>query len=86
MRQYFSPGGIVSRPTNDDEVFGARQGAQIAANAKSFAGFRIVIQARRAAVALGDHGPFKGILLGHNFLRILHPEGDGEALDEIDLE
>jgi hypothetical protein len=86
MRQHFSAGGVVSRPSDDDKIFRARQGAQIAANAKRFAGFRIVIETGRAAVPLGDHRPLEGILLGDDFLRILHPKGDGEAFDEINLE
>src|SRR6266700_8314146 len=86
VRQHFSAGGIVSRPSDDDKIFRARQRAQIAADTKRFAGFRIVIQARRAAVPLGDHGPLEGILFGDDLLRILHPEGDGKAFDEINLE
>ena len=85
MRQHFSAGGIVSGPSDDNQVLRARQRAQITANAQRFAGFRIVIKAGRAAVALCHHRPLQRILLGDNFLRILHPKGDGEALDEIDL-
>src|SRR5215467_5352383 len=57
MRQHFSASRVVSRPSDDDKIFRAGQGAQIASDAKRFAGFWIVIQARRAAVSLRNHGP-----------------------------
>ena len=85
VRQHFSARRIVALPSHHDEIFRASQRAQIAANAQRFAGLRIVIQTRRAAVALRHHRALERVLLGHNFLRILHPEGDGEALDKIDL-
>ena len=85
MGEHFSAGGVVSGPTDDDEVFWTGQSTQIAPDTKRFASLWIVIQARRATVSLGDHRPLEGILLGDDFLRILHPEGDGEALDKIDL-
>src|SRR5215467_14667517 len=86
VREYFSASSIIPQPSDHDEVLRARQGAQIAANTKRFARFWTVVQTRRAAVPLGDHGPLEGILLGHNFLRILHPESDDKAFDKINLE
>ena len=70
-------------PANDDQIFRARERAQIARDAKRFSGFRIHVQARRAAVSLRDHGPLEGILLGINIFGVLRAEGQNHALPEI---
>jgi len=82
----FAAGGIVTFPANDDEIFRARQSAEIAANAKSFSGFGVIVQARRAAIALRDHGAFEGVLLGVDIFRVLGAKGDAHAFEHVQLE
>lgn len=77
--------GVIALPADDDEVFRAGQCAKIATDAKSFAGFGIVVEARRATIALGDHGPLERVLLGDDVLGILGAEGYRKAFQKIDL-
>ncbi len=84
MSEDFAAGGVVALPAYYDQIFGARESAQIAGNAEGFAGFWIDIQARGAAIALGDHGALERILLGVNIFWSLITEGDPHALQQVD--
>src|SRR5260370_1070527 len=57
VRQHFPTGGVVTLPAHYNQVLGAGQRAQIAANTQRFAGLWIVIQPWRAAIALRHHRP-----------------------------
>src|SRR6266446_2803368 len=85
VSQHFPSRGIVALPAHHNQVFRACQRAQIAANTKRLARFWIIIQPRRTAIPLRHHRPLQRILLRHNIFRMLRPEGDRKALQEIDL-
>jgi len=55
--QHLAACGVIAMPADHDQIFRAGQRAQIAGDAQRLARFRIHVQARRAAVALGDHRP-----------------------------
>jgi hypothetical protein len=86
MREDFAAGGVVALPAHDDQIFRAGQRAQIARYAKRFAGFRIDIQARGAAIAFGYHWALERILLGVNIFWRLITEGDPHAFEKVDQE
>jgi hypothetical protein len=71
-------------PADDDQIFRAREGAEIAGDAKRFTRLRIHVEARRAAITFGDHGPLEGILLGVNIFGGLITESDPHAFEQID--
>ena len=75
--------GIIALPADHDQIFRAGQGAEIAGDAQRFAGLRIDVEARGAAIALGHHGPLERILLGVNILGILVAEGHPHALGQV---
>jgi len=81
----FAARGVVAFPTDYDEIFGAGEGAEVAADAERFAGFGMIVEAGRAAIAFGNHGAFEGILLGVDVFRVLRAEGDAHALEHIQL-
>src|SRR5260370_2294003 len=85
VRQHFPTGGVVTLPAHYNQVLGAGQRAQIAANTQRFAGLWIVIQPWRAAIALRHHRPLQRVLLGNNILGMLCPAGDREAFQKIHL-
>ena len=82
----FAASGVVAQPANNNQIFGAREGAKIAGDAQRLTGFGIHVQARRAAVTLGNHGAFLRILLGVNVFGILVAESDPHALEQVDQE
>jgi len=73
-------------PADDDEIFRAGKRAQVAADAKRFPGFRMVVQAGRAAIAFRNHRPLEGILLGIDIFRALRAERHTHALQNIQLQ
>jgi len=81
--EHFATGGIVAMPANHDQIFRARERAQIARDAKRFPGIRIHIQARRATITLRDHRPLERILLRINIFGVLRAEGQDHSLPEI---
>jgi len=81
--QHFAPSGIVAVPPDDDQIFRAGQSAEIAGDTKSFAGFRVHIQARRAAIPFRHHRALLRILLGINIFWILRAEGEEQTLPKI---
>jgi len=83
ISQDFTSCGVIAMPANYDQIFRARKRAQVARDAKRFPGFRIHIQARRAAIPLRDHGPLERILLRINVFGVLRAEGQNHALPEI---
>jgi hypothetical protein len=84
--QNFAPCGVVPQPSHHNQIFRACQRAQIAGNAKRFAGFGIDVQSRRPAIPLGHHRPLLRILLGGNVLRSLVTERDPHALEQVHQE
>jgi hypothetical protein len=85
-RQNFSPCGVVSLPANHDQVFRARERAQIACDTQRLSGFWVLVQARRTTVTFRHHGAFERVLLGVNVARKLRPERDAHTLQKICLE
>jgi hypothetical protein len=81
--QNFSPRGVISQPSHHDQVFRARQRAQIAGNAERFARLRVHVQPRCAAIAFRHHRPFLGILLGCNVLGRLVAKGQHHAFHQV---
>ena len=57
ISEHLAARGVIAMPADHDQIFRAGQRAQVAGDAQRFARFRIHVQARRAAVALGDHRP-----------------------------
>ena len=82
-RQDLAPRGVVALPANDDQVLRAGQRTKIASNAQRLAGFRVDIEPGRAAIALGNHRSFQGILLGIDVLWVLRAEGEQQTLPEV---
>ena len=78
--------GVIAKPADDDQILRASQGTKIAGDAKCLAGLGIHVEARGAAVTLGDHGTFLRILFGVNVFRILVAEGDPHAFQKVDQE
>ena len=82
--QHLAARGIVTLPTNHNQVLRARQRAQIARDTQRFACLRIDIQPRRSAIPLRNHRPLKGILLGVIVFGSLIPERDPHALQQVE--
>src|SRR5579862_2757521 len=82
----FAASGIVAKPADDDEVFRARESAEVAGNTQRFASLWIHIQARRASVTFGDHGTLERILLGVNILGRLITKRQPHPLEQIHKE
>src|SRR5580704_13132228 len=61
-RQHFTASEVIALPAHHDQIFRASQRTQIAGNTQGFARLRIDIQARGAAIALGNHGPLERVL------------------------
>jgi hypothetical protein len=59
------------------------QRAKIAGDAESFIYVRVDIEAWRAPIAFSYSGPLRRILRGVNVFRILMPERDPQALQQI---
>src|SRR5713226_5064251 len=70
----FPASGLVALPPDHNEVFRARQRAEVAGDAQRLPRLRVLVQTRRAAIAFGHHGPLEGILLGINVLGVLIAE------------
>ena len=51
-------------PADHDQILRAGQRTQVAGDAEGLAGLRVVVEARGAAVALGDGRALEGVLLG----------------------
>ena len=83
-RQDFASRGIVALPADDDQILGTSEGAKVAGYTQCFAGFRVDIEARRAAIALRNHRPLQRILLGIDVLWVLRAKGEQQAFPEID--
>ncbi len=81
--QDFATRDIIALPADDDEIFRAGQGAEIARYAKRFAGFGVDIEARGAAISLSHHRPLERILLGVNIFGSLVAEGHPHALGQV---
>jgi hypothetical protein len=73
----------VALTANDDQVFRARDRAQIARDAESFAGFRVDVETGRATITLGHVRTFGGILLCIQRAGSLASEGDREASEQV---
>jgi hypothetical protein len=79
----FAPRSIVAQPADNDQVLRARQRAKIARDAERFAGFRIDIQTRRAAIPLRDHRALERVLLRTDILRRLIPKGKPHPFQQV---
>jgi hypothetical protein len=73
-REFLASRFLVAFAGDHDQVFRARQRAQVARDAEAFAGIRIDVQARRSAISLGHLWPFQRILLGVDLFGILISE------------
>src|SRR5438094_10409752 len=82
VRQHFPARSVIALPAHDNQVFRARQRAQIAANTERLARLRVIVEPRRDAIPLRHHRPFKRILLRLNILGMLGPQSVLEVLQE----
>lgn len=81
--EHFATRSVVAMPADDDQIFRAGQGTEIAGDTKGFAGLRVHIQARRPAVPFRHHRALLRILLSINIFRVLRTEGQEQALPKI---
>ena len=79
----FAARRLIAQPADDDEIFRAREGTQIARDAECLAGFWIVVEPRRAAVALSHHRALERVLLGIGVLRGLVAKGKPQTFEEV---
>jgi hypothetical protein len=84
--EFLAAGVLVARTRNHDQIFRARQRAQVAGNAHGLVGIGVHVQPGRAPVTLGHLRPLHGILLGINFLGILIAERDPQSLKQVNQE
>src|ERR1700722_2291950 len=84
--ELLAAGVLVAGAGDDDEIFRAGHGAQVAGNAHGLVGIGVDVEARGAAITLGDLRTLQRILLGIDLLGILIKEGDLQTLKEIDEE
>ena len=82
----FAARGIIAKPAHDNQIFRARERAQVAGDTQRFARFWIHVQARRTSVTFGDHGALQRILLGVNILGRLITERQPHPLEQVHKE
>ena len=84
--ELLAAGVLVARAGDDDEIFRAGHGAQVAGDAHGLVGIGIDVEARRSAITLGNLRTLQRILLGVDLFGVLIEKGDLQALKEIDEE
>src|SRR6266478_5075542 len=83
FQELFAAGFFIALAGNNDQVFRAGHGAQVARNTESLVGIWVDIQPRRAPVPLGYLRPLRRILLSINFLGMLISERHAKSLDQV---
>jgi hypothetical protein len=77
---------LIARARNNNQIFRARDGAEITCDAHSLVGIGIDVKARCTTITLSDFRPLHRVLLGVDFLGVLIAKGDLKALQQIDEE
>ena len=81
--ELFAAGFFIALAGNNNQIFRAGHGAQVAGNAQSLVGIRVDVQPRRPSVPLGYLRPLQRILLSINFPGMLISERHAKSLDQV---
>ncbi len=82
--EFLAPRLLVALARHHDQIFRARNSAQVARDTKCLVGIRVNVQAWSAPVSFRHLRPFQRILLGVDLFGILVAKGNEQTLHQVE--